>query len=255
MGKRLLQQRAGRGSPAFKRPSHRFKSDAKLRNYDDAERSGSVEGEIVDFVDDPAHTALLMDVRFENYERKLLIAPEGAMGGGRVYAGVNAPVGIGNILPLSAMPDGTPIYNIEMVPGDGGKLVRGAGGAGFIVSRDESGVLVRLPSKRKMLLDERCRAQVGMICGGGRLELPMLKAGASHYKYHAKNRRWPNVRGVKMCAYQHPFGGKQHHKGKSSCTSRGAPPGRKVGHIAARSVGRKKAHVEAEKAAERDKRR
>jgi len=255
MGKRLLQQRAGRGSMAFRRPSHRFKSNAKFRNYDDSERGGKLEGEIVGFVDDPSRSSLLMDIRFENAERKMFIAPEGAMQGGRVYAGIEAPVCIGNVLPLSALPDGTPVYNIEIVPGDGGKLVRTAGTAGFVVAHEDRGVSVRLPSKRVLLLNQLCRAQVGIICGGGRLEKPMLKAGNSHYKWHATNRRWPNVRGVKMCAYQHPFGGKQHHKGKSSCTSRGAPPGRKVGHIAARSVGRKKAHVEAEKAAERDKRR
>lgn len=254
MGKRLLQQRAGRGSPAFRRISHRFKSDAKFRNYDDAERGGRVEGEIVGFVDDPSRGALLMDVRFENAERKMLIAPEGAMEGTSVFAGVDAPVGIGNVLPLSALPDGTPIYNIEIIPGDGGRLVRTAGVAGFVVSHEGRMVAVRLPSKKVLLLDQRCRAQVGIVCGGGKLEKPMLKAGNSHYKFHATNRRWPNVRGVKMNAYQHPFGGKQHHKGKSSCTSRGAPPGRKVGHIAARSVGRKKAHVEAEKAAERQRR-
>jgi len=252
MGKRLLQQRAGRGSPAFRRPSHRFKSNAKYRNYDDAEKSGSVSGEIVDFVDDPSRSALLMDVRFDNSERKMLIAPEGARLGAKFMAGATAPIEVGNVLPLSALPDGAPIYNIELIPGDGGKLVRTAGCSGFVVSHDEKGVIVRLPSKQIMMLSPACRAQVGVICGGGRLEKPMLKAGNSHYKWHATNRRWPNVRGVKMCAYQHPFGGKQHHKGKSSCTSRGAPPGRKVGHIAARSVGRKKTHVEAAKAAEKN---
>jgi large subunit ribosomal protein L2 len=98
------------------------------------------------------------------------------------------------------------------------------------------------------MLRPMCRAQIGVISGGGRLEKPLMKAGNSHYKFHAVNRRWPHNRGVKMSAYNHPFGGKQHHKGKSSCTSRGAPPGRKVGHIAARSTGRKKAKLEAESA-------
>ena len=71
-------------------------------------------------------------------------------------------------------------------------------------------------------------------------EQPLVKAGRAHYKMHATNRGWPVIRGVKSNPVDHPFGGKQHHKGKSSMTSRNAPPGRKVGHIAARRVGRKK---------------
>ncbi|MFN3910394.1 MAG: 50S ribosomal protein L2, partial [Candidatus Anstonellaceae archaeon] len=92
-----------------------------------------------------------------------------------------------------------------------------------------------------IVLDEKCRAQLGVIAGGGRLDAPLLKASANFYKKHAQNRKWPVNRGVKMNAYNHPFGGKQHHKGRGSATSRSAPPGRKVGHIAAKSTGRKKA--------------
>ena len=92
------------------------------------------------------------------------------------------------------------------------------------------------------------------MCGGGRLEKPLMKAGTNFYKKHAQNRKWPVNRGVHMSAYTHPFGGKQHHKGRGSATSRNAPPGRKVGHIAARSTGRKKAHVEEMKHAEKDNR-
>jgi len=254
MGKRLRQQKAGKGSMAYRRPSHRFKSDATYRSYDETEKSGVMHGEIVDLVDDPAHTALLMEVRFENNESRTLIAPEGAMVGDAVSAGSRANVEIGNVIPLRDVPDGAPLYNIELVPGDGGKIVRSAGSAAYVVSHEEKGVLVRLPSKKVAMIGGLCRAQIGVISGGGRLERPLLKAGNSHYKFHATNRRWPHNRGVKMSAYNHPFGGKQHHKGKSSCTSRGAPPGRKVGHIGARSVGRKKPAVEAAKLAEKQNR-
>ena len=80
----------------------------------------------------------------------------------------------------------------------------------------------------------------GVISGGGLKDQPLLKAGKSHYINHTLNRLWPRNRGVKMNPVDHPFGGKQHHKGKSSETKRGASPGRKVGHIAARRIGRKK---------------
>lgn len=246
MGKRLRQQKAGKGSMAYRRPSHRFKSDAKYRKYDETERNGILHGEITGFVDDPAHSAILMEVMFENNESKTLIAPEGAMVGEQVCAGIGAELKIGNILPLRDLPDGTPIYNIELVAGDGGRIVRSAGAVAYIISHEPKGVLVRLPSKKVAMIDQMCRAQVGVISGGGRLEKPLLKAGNSHYKFHALNRRWPHNRGVKMSAYNHPFGGKQHHKGKSSCVSHGAPPGRKVGHIGARSTGRKKTRITAE---------
>jgi len=245
MGKRLRQQKAGKGTLAYRRPSHRFKSDASLRPYDEIERNGRLDGEIVGFVDDPARSSLLMNVRFANNEERMLIAPEGAAKGDRISVGSKADLAFGNVLPLSAIPDGTPIYNIELVPGDGGRLVRSAGVNATVLSRDGNLVTVQLPSKRVVALDARCRAQIGVICGGGRLEAPLMNAGAAFYKHHALNRRWPSNRGVKMNAYNHPFGGKQHHKGKSSMVSHSAPPGRKVGHIGARSVGRKKAKLQA----------
>jgi len=240
MGKRLLQQKAGKGSPAYRRPSHRFKSKAHYRVYDQQERSEVIEGEITGFVDDPAHSALLMTVLFENDDRVDIIAPEGARIGERIYAGKKASAEIGNILPLSSIPDGTPVFNVEMVPGDGGRMIRGAGTNGYVVSHDDKGVVVRMPSKKLRVFPNNARAQIGVISGGGRLEAPLLKAGNAHHKHHALNRRWPTVRGVKMNAYNHPYGGKQHHKGKSSCVSHGTPPGRKVGHIGARTMGRRK---------------
>lgn len=240
MGKHLRQQKAGKGSPSYRRPSHRFKSDAKYREYDEVERRGKLVGEVIGFVGDPSRSALLMDVVFENKERKLLIAPEGVKIGDRIEVGANAEVRVGNILPLSSVPDGAPVFNLEIIPGDGGRLVRSAGTSGAVVSHEEKGVVVKLPSKRMILLNPGCRVQIGVVSGGGRLELPLMTAGNAFRKHKALNRAWPKVRGVKMNAYNHPFGGKQHHPGKSTMTSRGAPPGRKVGHIAARRTGRKK---------------
>ena len=199
------------------------------------------------FVDDPARGALLMDIMFEDSSRLRLIAPEGIAKGQEVYSGSNAKLALGSCLPLSKIPEGSMIYNVEMAPGDGGKLVRTPGSYATIVSREKDAVYVKLPSKHTLILQGSCRAQVGVVCGGGRLEKPLLKAGNNFYKKHAQNRKWPVNRGVHMSAYTHPFGGKQHHKGRGSATSRNAPPGRKVGHIAARSTGRKKAHVEEQK--------
>jgi large subunit ribosomal protein L2 len=218
-----------------------------LRKYEGIERDGSLRGQIVRFIDDPARGALLMEILFTDASTIALLAPEGARIGAEVHSGATAPVGLGNCLPLSRVPEGAPIFNVELDPGDGGKLVRAPGSYATLVGREKDKVYVKLPSKRQLTLFGTCRAQLGIVCGGGRLEKPLLKAGASFHKKHAQNRKWPVNRGVHMSAYTHPFGGKQHHKGRGSMTSRHAPPGRKVGHIAARSVGRKKAHVEESK--------
>ncbi len=243
----LKQQRRGKGSVSYHAPSHRYKHKLALRKYEGIERDGSLRGQIIRFIDDPARGALLMEVLFTDGSKTAFIAPEGARIGGEMYSGSQAPVGLGNCLPLSKMPEGAPIFNIELDPGDGGKLVRTPGSYATLVSREKSKVYIKLPSKHQLTLFGTCRAQLGIVCGGGRLEKPLLKAGTNFYKKHAQNRKWPVNRGVHMCPYSHPFGGKQHHKGRSSMTNRNAPPGRKVGHIAARSVGRKKAHVEESK--------
>ena len=99
---------------------------------------------------------------------------------------------------------------------------------------------MKLPSKKTKIVSGDCRVQLGIISGGGRLEKPLLKAGAAHYKMRARHRIWPKVRGVHMAAYNHPHGGKQHHAGKPTTVSRGASPGSKVGHVGARSTGRRK---------------
>lgn len=237
MGKRLKQQRRGKGSNAYRKPPNTFKADVSFRSVP---VQGMVVGEVVEFVDDPGHTAPLMRVRYEDFSENILLAPEGIKIGDRIYEGSKAEVALGSILPLDAIPNGMLIYNVEMRPGDGGKMARVAGGYATIKLHVENKVSVLLPSKKSVELDPACRAEIGAVAGGGVTAQPILKAGRSHYIYHATNAKWPVNRGVKSNPVDHPFGGKQHHKGSSSMTSRNAPPGAKVGHIAARRVGRKK---------------
>jgi large subunit ribosomal protein L2 len=240
MGKRLKQQRRGDGTPAYKAPTTRYKVDLMYRPYDDAEKAGVLKGQILSFIDDPGRDALVLKVLYDNGEEGLLLAHEGATIGDNVEAGAQAKMSPGNLLPLYRIPDGSYIFNIERMPGDRGKLIRAPGAYATIVSRKGNKVFVKLPSRKTIILSSECRAQIGVVCGGGRSEKPLMKAGTAYYKYHIRNRLWPKNRGVKMSVYNHPFGGKQHHEGKPTTVSRGAPPGRKVGHIAARSTGRKK---------------
>lgn len=240
MGKRITQQRRGSGSPTYVSPSHRYKVDLRYRSYDDLEKTGVLRGQVMHFVDDPVRDALLMKVKFENDETGYLLAPEGIAIGDYIEAGVQSKLTIGSVMPLYCMPDGAYLFNIERTPGDGGKLVKAPGSYATLISKEGGIAYLKLPSKAVVTLSSECRAQLGVVCGGGRLEKPLLKAGTAFYKYNARNRLWPIVRGVHMSAYNHPHGGKQHHAGKPTVVARSTPPGGKVGHIAARSTGRKK---------------
>jgi len=249
MGKRLKQQRRGSGSPAYRSPHSRYKTDLVYRTYDDVEKASVLTGTVLCFVDDPARDAILMRVRYDNNESGYLLAPEGIAIGDTVDVGAQGKLRLGSVLPLYRMPDGAYIFNIERNPGDGGKLVRAPGSSATIISKEDKYVYLKLPSKTTLILSNECRAQLGVVSGGGRGEKPLMKAGTAHYKYRCRNRLWPKNRGVHMAAYCHPHGGKQHHVGKPTTVARGTPPGGKVGHIAARSTGRRKAKKTGEEAA------
>ncbi|HVA82557.1 MAG TPA: 50S ribosomal protein L2 [Candidatus Aquilonibacter sp.] len=237
MGKKLKMQRRGKGSNVFRKPPNRFKADVVFAN---PILQGKLYAEIIEFVDDPGHTSPLMLVKYDDMREEMLIAPEGIKVGDRIQIGPAAGVGLGNITNIGNIPEGLPVYNIERTPGDGGKMVRAAGSFATIVGHTEKVTTVMMPSKKAVELSNNCRAEIGITAGGGMEMQPIMKAGKNHYIKHAVNGKWPVNRGVKSNPVDHPFGGKQHHKGASSMVSRNAPPGAKVGHIAARRVGRRK---------------
>ncbi|MEM0124129.1 MAG: 50S ribosomal protein L2 [Candidatus Micrarchaeaceae archaeon] len=237
MGKRLRQQRRGKGSNAYRKPPNTFKADI---SFAPVKQGLTLNGEVVRLLDDPGHSAPLMLVEFSNGERSMLIAPEGIYVGSPIQQGEGASVALGNVLPLRNVPDGIPVFNIEARPGDGGRIARSAGEYADVISHANGKVSIRLPSKAVIELDENCRAEIGVSAGGGMKAQPIMKAGKNYYIKHAINATWPKNRGVKSNPVDHPFGGKQHHKGASSIASRHAPPGAKVGQIAARRIGRRK---------------
>jgi len=240
MGKRLKQQKRGAGSPRYRAPSNRFKADLSYRPYDDVEKAGVLTGKVVSLIDDPARTAPLMAVKYDNNEKGILLAPEGIAIGDEVDVGSQGRLRLGSVLPLYRIPDGAYIFNIERNAGDGGTMVKAAGSYANIVAKEGKLIYIKLPSKATIVLSNECRAQLGVVAGGGRLEKPMLKAGNQWHKMTALHRLWPVPRGVHQSAYNHPHGGKQHHVGKPTTVARGTPPGGKVGHIAARQTGRRK---------------
>lgn len=172
----------------------------------------------------PVARVELGDVEF------LMIAPDGLHVGQRVAIGLPR-IDRGTILPLGDLSEGTLVYNVELTPGDGGRLARAAGTSAVIVSQGPVTIL-RLPSGQFKELNPRCRATVGVVAGAGRGEKPFYKAGKHVNAYRSLAKSAIVVRGVAKNAVDHPHGGGSHqHVGGPSTVSAGAPPGRKVGRL------------------------
>jgi large subunit ribosomal protein L8e len=245
MGRVIRAQRKGAGSVFKSHNTHR-KGAAKLRKLDAAERNGYIKGLVTEVIHDPGRGAPLARVSFRNTvryatDKQLFIAPEGVYSGQYIYCGKKATLHIGNVKPVGDMPEGSIICNVEEKTGDRGALARCSGDYAIIVAHNpDAGITrIKLPSGSKKVISSDCRATVGQVAGGGRTEKPMLKAGRSYHKFRVKRNSWPKVRGVAMNPVEHPHGGGNHqHIGHASTVRRDAPPGQKVGLIAARRTGR-----------------
>jgi len=236
MGKNLIQQRRGRGTLRFRAPNHRFIGEAGY-----AKLGEEAKGVVTDIMHCPAHTAPLLEVELGNSQKIFMIAAQEKRVGDNVAMGSNSAVESGNVLPLSQIPEGTEIFNVESSPGDGGKFARAGGNFARVTAKSGKTVTIILPSKKQREFDPNCRATIGRVAGAGRLEKPILKAGNAYYKMTARNRFWPNVCGQSMNAVAHPHGGKRSSKKNYSlCVPRSAPPGAKVGKISPRKTGKKR---------------
>ncbi|KAJ1916904.1 60S ribosomal protein L2 [Tieghemiomyces parasiticus] len=244
MGRVIRAQRKGKGG-IFKAVTRTRKGAAKLRAIDYAERHGYIRGVVKEIVHDPGRGAPLAKVQFRDVNRfkrttETFLATEGMYTGQFIYSGTKAALTVGNIMPLASMPEGTIVCNIEETPGDRGTLARTSGNYATIIGHnlDDQKTRVKLPSGAKKVLHSQCRATVGIVAGGGRIDKPLLKAGRAFHKYKVKRNSWPKTRGVAMNPVDHPHGGGNHqHIGHASTVSRHAPPGQKVGLIAARRTG------------------
>jgi len=235
MGKRIKTRRRGSAKHRFVAPSRHFKSEAKYSGIAD----NDIRGRIVEFYKDPSKQSLLMKIQWEDGKKYDYIAPEGIAVNDEIHQHTKK-IALGNVMRIVDIPEGVPFFNVEAIPGDGGRMVRTTGSSSTIVAKQKGQVVIRLPSKKMVPLREECRATVGVVAGGGRTEKPLIKAGNMFYKQRARHHLYPVVRGVAMNPVAHPHGGSQHHSGKATTVKRTTPPGRKVGHIAARRTGRTK---------------
>ena len=233
MGKRIPAQRRGRGSSTYKNPSHRHKAPNTLPKVHKA--TAVVE----DLIHNPGHQSPLAILRLDDGSKAHLPAPDGLAVGDEINVGEGEAT-LGSVLPLGMIPEGRFIYNIESNPGDGGKFCRSAGNRAVVVTRGAKPVVVQLPSGKFKNFDPACRAAIGTVAGGGIKDKPIVKAGKKHHMLRSKGTYWPVVRGVAKNPVDHPFGGGQkQHTGRPKTVARGAPPGAKVGSIAAKRTGKR----------------
>ncbi len=236
MGKSLIQQKRGKGSTSYRTPGHRFKGRIKYFKKSDEMKKGVV----FDLYHCPGHGSPMVKIRVDG-EEMIMSAAEGIKIGDVIECGPHASFQLGNITRLGDIPKGAIIFNIEGNPGDGGKFVRSAGAFAKVLSQSENRVLVQLPSKKQKEFDVNCRACIGKIAGGGKLEKPFLKAGKRYHAMRARNKLYPVVAGISMNSVNHPFGGsRSSKKGRPTIAPKNAPPGRKVGKIRPRRTGRNK---------------
>ena len=233
MGKPITSQKRGKGSVTFRSPSFKFKGEVKMLPHKE-------HALVVDILHCAGHSAPLAQIYYDDGETGLVIATEGIAVGDQIDFGETAEIKFGNVVPLKAIPEGVSVYNIELRPNDGGKLVRSSGAAAKVVSKGKDGVVLQLPSRKQKKFHPECRAIIGVAAGGGRVDKPYLKAGTKFYAMKARNKYWPQVSASAMNAVAHPFGNKRTlRKSKAKPAPKNAPPGRKVGAIRARRTGRK----------------
>jgi len=205
------------------------------------EYGGKISGQVVELIHDSGRSAPLARILLENFAQIQIIAPEGIQVGQWIEIGDKARAETGNILPLGSIQEGTQIYNLELKPGDGGKLVRSSGACAYVVSHEKNLGLtyLQLPSKKTIAINSRARATIGKVAGGGRTEKPMVHAGQAFYKHKARNKLYPKVSGNAMNAVDHPHGGGRNPHSRKA-VSHHTPPGAKVGHISPKRTGRRK---------------
>ncbi len=238
MGKRILQRRRGKAGIQFRAPSRGKVAPVRYPRIEGASGNAAI---VTSILDERGRSAPLAQLRLERDRYAYLPAVAGMAVGQQVNLGPGAQPQEGNVLPLSSVPEGTRVCNVELRPGDGGKLVRASGTSAVLFSKANGRAIIKLPSGKNILVNDRCMATIGEVAGGGRREKPFLTAGARHHAMRAAGRVYPRMRGIAMAVVYHPFGGGRHqHPGKSTSTSRNAPPGRKVGLIAPRKTGRKR---------------
>ena len=151
---------------------------------------------------DPNRTARIALLHYADGEKRYILAPQGLRVGAEVVSGEGADIAPGNSLPLARIPTGTVVHNVELIPGQGGRLGRAAGTAIQVVAKEGPMVSLRLPSSEVRMVRGECRATVGTLSNAEHQNVKVGKAGRNRHKG-----KRPQTRGVAMNPVDHPMGG------------------------------------------------
>ena len=174
----------------------------KYRLIDFKRNKEGVPAKVIGIEYDPNRTANIALICYADGEKAYILAPQGLTDGMTVMNGAEAEIRVGNCLPLSAIPVGTQVHNIELYPGKGGQMVRSAGNSAQLMAKEGKYATLRLPSGEMRMVPIVCRATIGVVGNGDHNLINLGKAGR---KRHMGIR--PTVRGSVMNPNDHPHGG------------------------------------------------
>ena len=174
----------------------------KYRIIDFRRNKDDMYAEVIGIEYDPNRSANIALIKYEDGTLSYILAPQGLKDGDKIISGAKADIKPGNCMPIESIPVGTLIHNIELNPGQGGKMVRAAGQSAQLMAKEDKYSHVRLPSGEMRLVLTRCRATIGTL---GNAEHENIKIGKAGRKRHMGIR--PTVRGSVMNPVDHPHGG------------------------------------------------
>ena len=198
-----LKRRAGRNSSGRITVRHRGGGHKRLLRIIDLKRDkAGVPGEVDSIEYDPNRSSRIALIKYRDGDWRYIIAPQGLKVGDPVEAGENAEIRLGNALPLSSIPTGTQVHNIELKVGKGGQMARSAGSSAQVLAKEDRYTLLRLPSGEVRRVLSQCMATVGQV---GAVDQKNVKLGKAGRK---RRMGWrPQVRGSAMAPSDHPHGG------------------------------------------------
>ena len=198
-----LKKHAGRDNQGKITVRHHGGGSRRLyRNVDFKRNKDGIHAKVIGIEYDPNRTANIALICYEDGEKAYILAPQGLTDGMKVMNGPDAEIRVGNCLPLSEIPVGTLIHNIELYPGKGGQLVRSAGNSAQLMAKEGKYATLRLPSGEMRMVPIVCRATIGTV---GNVDHNLIKIGKAGRKRHMGIR--PTVRGSVMNPNDHPHGG------------------------------------------------
>lgn len=198
-----LKKTGGRNHHGVTTSRHRGGGNKRMyRRIDFRRNKDAIPAKVASIEYDPNRTAFIALLHYADGEKRYILAPQGLTVGEIVESGDRVEPKAGNTMPLSSVPVGYDIHNIEVVPGQGGKMVRSAGVTARLIGREGPTAHIQLPSGEVRMVSSRCRATIGQLGNSDHSNIKLGKAGRMRHRG-----RRPHVRGIAMNPVAHPLGG------------------------------------------------